>query len=244
MSVYLDLAFCANFLFDAQIIVIAHLICSKKIRPLRVFFAALMGGVEGVLVFFPYFGILSLPPINAAVSVLMTAIAICPCRVRQFLRFYIVFMSASFFLAGFMTFLSAGALWGSLLILPTCLMLKRIKDEIFLKRADAVLYFNGKRVEKRALYDSGNCVFYLGKPVIFGNKKLFFDLFGKDSSEEELKTCEKMCVIPYKTVGKSGTVMGIRLDKAVVDGKCFDGAVLGFFEENLRDEIILNGTMM
>jgi len=240
MSVYLDLAFLVNFLFDAEILCLSHFICSEKIRPFRIFLAAFMGGIEGVLVFFPFFDALSLPSVNFFVSLLIAAIASAPCKIGKFITFYIIFVSASFFIAGFMVFAHAGVFWGILLAMPVYFAIAKIKSEIFLKRTKAVLYYGGKRIERQALYDSGNSVTYLGKPVIFGNRALIPEFLG----DESLENCEKICIIPYKSAGKSGTVLGIRLDKAVVCGKAFDGAVLGFFDEGFKDEIILNGTMM
>ncbi len=240
MSVYLDLAFFANFLFDAQLLCLAHFICSEKIRPLRVVLAAFMGGIGGVLVFFPFFGALSLPSVNFAVSLLITLTAIAPCKIGKFVAFYIVFLSSSFFLAGLMVFARAGTVWGVLLIMPAYFAIAKIKKEIFLKRTVAVLCYGGKRIEKTALYDSGNSVTYMGKPVIFGKKELASELLG----EEALETCENVCAVPYKTLGKRGIVLGLRLDYAEAFGKSYSGAVLGFFEEDANDEIILNGSMM
>ena len=240
MSVYLDLAFLANFLFDAELLCLTYFICSEKIRPFRIFLAAFMGGVEGVLVFFPFFRALSEPSVNFAMSLLIVLIAIAPCKIGKFITFYIIFVSASFFLAGFMVFAHTGTFWGILLILPIYLAISKIKKELLSKRTKAVLCYDGKSIERQAFYDSGNSVTYFGKPVIFGGRELIPELLGKES----LESCEKVCIIPYKTLGKSGTVMGIRLDRAVVCGKSYEGAVLGFFDEEAKDEIILNGSMI
>lgn len=239
MSVYLDLAFFLNFLFDGELIILSHLICSKKVRPFRVLLAAFLGGVEGVFVFFPYFGILSLPPVSILVSLLITAAAISPCRKRDFFAFYIVFLGSSFFLAGIITFVRAEWLWGGLLILPLYGIVTRIKKEILQKHTTVTLCYKDKKFTKTALYDSGNSVFYFGKPVIMAKKELLGDFFCKENLEE----CEDICVIPYKTVGKSGVLTGIRLERAIVNGKSYDGAVLGFFDDNLSDEVILNRIM-
>jgi len=243
MGIYLDLAFFANFLFDAELIVMAHLICSRKIRPFRIFIAAFLGGLQGVLVFFPYFGILSLPPVSILVSLFMAAAAICPCRKKDFFSFYIIFLGTSFFLAGIISFMRAELFWASLLILPIYCAVTVIKKEICLKRSRVTLFYKDRVIKKEALYDSGNAVFYFGKPVIMANMELLNEILGKDFTENALKSCEDICVIPYKTVGKSGTLTGIRLDRAIVNGKNYEGAVLGFFDEDLSDEIILNRVM-
>lgn len=243
MSIYLDLAFFLNFLFDAELIILTHLVCSRKVRPFRVFLAAFLGGMQGVFVFFPYFGILSLPPVSVLVSFLITAAAIYPSSKKDFFTFYIIFLGASFFLAGAITFAHVQVLWGSLLIIPLYGVIAKIKKEILLKHSTVTLCYKDRRIEKKALYDSGNSVFYLGKPVIIANKTLIGDFFGENIRVCDLEKSEDVCVIPYKTVGKSGTLIGIRLDSAVVDGKSYDGTVLGFFDENLNDEIILNRVM-
>ena len=241
MTIYIDTAFLINFTFDAQLITLTCLICSKKVKPYRVLFTAIMGGVQGVLVFFPYFDILSLPPVNILVSLMMSTIAVCPCKTKDFLKFYMIFLSLSFCLAGIMTFLSLRGIIGAFLIFPAYAIIRKIKSEIVLKRTKVSLYLDGKKIEKDALYDSGNSVFYFGKPVIFGNSSLIYELFDKEFCLYEYSG---ICIIPYKTVGKSGIVMGIRLDRAVIDGKSYDGTVLGLFDEKLKDEIILNGVMM
>ena len=159
---------------------------------------------------------------------------------KKFITMYIIFMSSSFILAGLMMYTRAGTFWGIMLILPAYCAIARIKKELFLKRTKAVLCYGGRRIERRALYDSGNSVTYMGKPVIFGNKELIPEFLG----DEDIEACGNICVIPYKTLGKSGTVLGIRLDHAEVYGKSYAGAVLGFFDGAVRDEIILNGTMV
>ena len=244
MSVYLDLAFFLNFIFDLELIILTHLICSKKIHTLRVLISAFLGGMQGVLVFFPYFGILSLPPVSILVSLLMAAICQNPLKKREFLSFYIIFLASSFFLAGILAFMRAKTIMGVLMILPVYAVIIKVKKEIFVKRSRVVLYYKDKKIEKPALYDSGNAVFYLGKPVIFGNIELLCNFFDTQLSKKDLENCENICIVPYKTVGKSGTITGIRLDKALVNGKTYEGAILGFFEENFEDEIILNRIMV
>lgn len=244
MSIYLDSAFFINFLFDLEIIIFAHFVCTKKICALRVFCSAFLGGMQGVLVFFPYFDILSLPPVSLIVSLLMTAICQSPGRIREFLSFYIIFLASSFFLAGIMTFMHAKNITGLLFILPVYAIVMTIKKKIFVKESRITLYYKDKIIEKTALYDSGNAVFYSGKPVIFGNIDLLCDILDTDFPKMDLEKCEKVCIVPYKTVGKSGIIKGIRLDRVTVNGKNYENAVLGFFEEKLEDEIILNRIMV
>lgn len=244
MSVYLDLAFIISFLFDFELIMLAHIICSKKIHPFRVFFSAFVGGMQGVLVFFPYFGILSMPPASFAVSVFMAAVCTDIRKKREFLSFYIVFLSMSFLLAGMMMFVNSSTLMGILLIFPVWIVAEKIKKTIFARRSNVVLYLGNKSIESNALYDSGNAVFYLGKPVILANREIFCKLFGKDFQKNDLDRLENVCKVPYKAVGNSGILTGVILDKAVVNGKSYEGVVLVFFEGNFDDDVILNRIMV
>ena len=136
MSVYLDLAFLINFLFDIELLWITHIICSEKIRPFRIFLAAFMGGLQGVVVFFPFFSALSLPPVNFLISLIMVFTAVSPCKIGKFITFYIIFVSASFFTAGLTVFMHADALMGILLVLPCYFLIVKIKKELYLQPCD------------------------------------------------------------------------------------------------------------
>ncbi|MBR4173466.1 MAG: sigma-E processing peptidase SpoIIGA [Clostridia bacterium] len=118
MSVYLDVAFLINFLFDAEIIILTLKIASKKIAYLRVVFAAFVGGMAGVFVFFPYFRILALPPISFSVLALMLYIAGNLKSKKDFFEIYIIFLINAFLFGGIMTFLRLKATFGLLVILP------------------------------------------------------------------------------------------------------------------------------
>ena len=109
-----------------------------------------------------------------------------------------------------------------------------------------LLSYKGKKIEKNAVYDSGNTVFYYGTPVIFGSKTIFFEILGKNFEDSDILTeigAEDLCMVSYKTVGKSGIAKGIRLENAVVSGKSFEGTVICLFEGDLKDKIILNSIM-
>ena len=241
MRVYLDIAFFVNFIFDAEILFLMLTITSKKITYKRLIFAALLGGLQGVFVFFPYFRILSLPPVSFLVSLLMVFIAAKPSTKREFFENYLIFLMTSFLFGGVMTFLKLRAVFSTLLILPVYLGILKIRQKIFKKRTRITLCYKGKNLERDAVYDSGNTVFYFGKPVIFGSKRLFCDILDRDLSDMKY---EDFCLVPYKCVGKSGIAKGIRLDKAVVSDKNFDGTVFCYFDEDLNDEVILNGVMV
>lgn len=244
MSVYLDIAFFVNFIFDAEILFLVLTVTSKKITYFRLFLSALMGGLQGVFVFFPYFRILSLPPVSFLVSFLMVYIAVKPLTKKELFENYLVFLLTAFLLGGAMTFLKIKAIFGVLLILPLYLGIGKIRRKIYKKNIKVTLCYKEKVLERDAVYDSGNTAFYFGKPVIFGSKGLFYEITGGEQSGFNEDNSKNFCLVPYRCVGKSGIAKGIRLDSAIVSDKSFDGTVLCCFEEKLTDEVILNGIMV
>lgn len=239
MSVYLDIAFLVNFLFDCEIIFLTLKISSKKIVYSRIAFAGILGGLEGVFVFFPYFRILSQPPVSFLVLLLMIHIAAKPSSKREFFESYLLFLVISFIFGGAMTFLRIKTVFGLLLILPIYLAILNIRKKICSKSINAVLCYKDRCVEKNAIYDSGNNVFYLDKPVIFGDKEVFCEIFG-----EEFNANRELLEVSYQSIGGDGVASGIQLEKVVVYGKSFDGAVLCLFDGDLKNRIILNGIMV
>ena len=243
MYVYLDLAFLINFLFDAEILFLTLKITSKRIVIWRILLAALVGGLQGVFVFFPYFRILSVPPISLLTPLFMLGIALGKTNI---LIEYVIFLVISFIFGGAMSFFNFGAAFGLILIIPVYMGIMKIRRNIFKKQKDITLYYKDRIIRKNAVYDSGNSVFYFGKPVIFGNRHTFCEILDKNTIEnsiyEEINP-DDLCVVPYKSLGKSGVAAGIRLEKAVVSGKNFDGAVICYFDDN-KNEVVLNGIMI
>lgn len=239
MSVYLDIAFLINFLFDTEIILLTLLVTSKKIMPYRIVLAGFLGGLEGVFVFFPYFEILLIPPISFLISFLLVFISVYPSKLKELFETYIFFLITAFLFGGIMSFFNLKTIFGLFLILPIYLAIIRVRKEIFKKRTRVTLCYKGREIEKNALYDSGNTVFYFGKPVIFASKELFLEILGEDFADEK-----DLCTVTYGSAGKKGISQGIRLEKAVVSGKSFDGAVICPIGNDLKEDVILNGIMV
>ena len=247
MSVYLDVAFFINFMFDAQIILLTLTVISKKIVYPRIIFSAFLGGLQGVLVFFPYFRILSLPPVSFLVSLLMVFTAVNPNSLKELFEGYIFFLIASFLIGGAMAFLKLRVIFGLLLIFPLFLTIQNIRNKIFRKNTRVILCYKGKMIETNAVYDSGNTVSYFGSPVIFGSREIFREIMDKDIPDQEMLYGEDsgdLCLVTYKSMGKSGICAGIRLENAIVSEKNYEGTVICLFEGNLEDKVILNSVMV
>ncbi len=247
MIVYADLVFLVNFAFDMELLLILLKLTSKKAPPVRLFLSACIGGVQGVFVFIPYFRILAAPPAGLFVPLVMTVLVMYPSRLREYIKVWLLFLCCSFVLSGMMSFFGIDTLWGLLLLVPVYAAVSLIKKTSIKKNLHTALYYGENCVKVEGFMDSGNGMMYRGVPVILANEKIFEKLFGKGfniNAVYEWADSRDICVIPYQALGKTGVVTGVRLDKAVIDGKNYENVILGYFSDNLTDDLILNGIMV
>lgn len=246
MTVYADILFLINFAFDAEILAILCKIYSKKIPPFRFLLSACLGGFAGVFAFIPYFEILSRPPARFILPIIMTALVFLPCKKGRLAGAAVSFTAISFLFSGAIHFFGMSALSGLLLpaiLYPAiCIVRKNIKR----KRSTALLKYKDRKISGEGFFDSGNLLKSGGAPVILGSRAIFESLFGKGFRIEavsEWTDSEDIRLVPYSTLGKSGAVLGIKLDSAVIDGKSYDNTVLAYCEDNFSEDLILNATM-
>lgn len=246
MTVYADILFLINFAFDAEILAILCKVYSKKIPPARFLLSACLGGLAGVFVFIPYFKILSLPPARIILPIIMTALVFLPCKKGRLAGGAAVFTAISFLFSGAIHFFGMNAFSGLLLpagLYPAiCVVKKNIKR----KRSTAVLKYKDRKITVEGFFDSGNLLKSGGAPVILGSRAVFERLFGKgfriEAAAEWLDSVD-IRLVPYSALGKSGAVLGIRLDSAVIDGKVYENTVLAYCEDDFSEDLILNAAM-
>lgn len=247
MTVYADVLFLVNFVFDAEILAIALKLSSKRLSLPRLLLSACVGGLQGVFVFIPYFRILCAPPSRFILPLVMTAVVFCPCSVRELLFGWLVFLTASFLFSGAAAFFSLGAPVALCLAVPVYLVACLVKRRSVRKTGNAVLVYRGKKLTETGFFDSGNMLFCGESPVILADRSVFERLFGKGFSitaAEEWADARDLRFVPYKALGREGIVRGIRLDFVTVNGKRYDNAVLGYSDEEFSDSLILNGIMI
>lgn len=246
MTVYADVVFFVNFAFDAGILLILSKLSPGRVSYLRVALSACLGGMQSLFAFVPYFRILCLPPAGACMAFVMAYIALGNGGFRAVLRGGTALLALTFALSGAVNFFGVNPLWGITLLIPIYFAVCMLKRGFTKRYKTAVLVYGEKKITAEGFCDSGNMAECNGKPVILADLTVFEKLFGKGFSvnaPQEWVKSEDLRIVPYTALGKSGVLYGIRLDKAVVDGKCYNDAVLGYFSDNFEDSLILNGIM-
>ncbi len=246
MTVYADVLFIINFLFDAEILLILLRLYSKKIPLVRLLLSTCIGGLQGIFVFIPYFRILCAPPARFLIPLVLVWAVFAPCKTGELIGAWISFLTISFAFSGAISFFDLKAIYGLLLLIPVYVMLTLLKRNIKRKKSIATLTYKDRKIAEEGLYDSGNALFYNSSPVILADKSVFEKLFGKGFSinaANEWVDAEDLCLVPYSALGGEGTIFGIRLESAVINGKRYDNAVLGYSGDKFKDNLILNSTM-
>lgn len=246
MTIYADVLFFINFVFDAQLLFVLCKIYSKKPPVFRILLSASIGGFAGVFAFVPYFGILLWPPIKVVLPVLMTSAVFLPCRKKMLLGACLAFCGISFIFSGAVSFFGMSAASGLLIPVLTYLIVCVIKKNIKKGRSRTTLRYKGKKTVEEGFLDSGNMLSSNGAPVILANKAVFERLLGKGFSPLAISEWADSCdvrIVPYTALGKRGAVIGIKLDWAEIGGKRYPGAVLAYSEEEFSEDLILNSAM-
>ena len=246
MTLYADICFFINFAFDAEILILLCKIYSKKIPKLRLLFASLAGGLFSVFAFVPYFEILSRPPARFIIPAFLVCIVFMPINFKGFLSRYLTFTSISFIISGAISFLGLSGVQGLLIPLPIYLLLCILRKNINKRKGEVILEYQDKKATADGFFDSGNMLLSGGLPVILGNDKIFEKLLGCNMADENLASFGRKFdarIIPFVSLGRAGTVMGVKLTRIWVDGKEYDDVVLAYAGKAFSDELILNSIM-
>ena len=247
MTLYADICFFINAAFDAEILVLLCRIYSKKVPKMRLIISSLLGGLFGLFAFIPYLEILSRPPARFILPVFMVYIVFKPINFKSFFGRYLTFISISFIMSGAINFFDLSGLEGLLIPLPIYLILCVLRKNISKRKGEVILEYKNRQTTADGFFDSGNMLLSGGLPVILGNDKIFERLLGCNMADENLASfCRKFDarIIPFISLGKAGTVMGVKLTRIWVDGKEYDDVVLAYAGKAFSDELILNSIMI
>lgn len=247
MTIYADLSFLINTLFDAEILFILCKVHSKKAHKFKIFLASLFGGIFGVFVFIPYLEVLARFPARFIIPAFMVYIAFKPFGRKQFFSIYLSYLAISFIMSGMVIFFDLNAYFGLLIPIPVYLLLCILRKNVNKKKGEVILEYKNKSITAEGFYDTGNMLLSGGNPVILGSERIFEDLLECKISKENIMSLSKrfeMRIIPFMSLGKAGTVLGVMLDRIWVDGKEYDQVVLAYAGNKFSDELILNSVMI
>ena len=127
------------------------------------------------------------------------------------------------------------------------MVIDKLRGCLLKKHKCAELYYKDSKVTVQGFCDSGNMLMYKDTPVILAEHKIFEELFGKGfnmSGVMEWIDDKDLRYVSYSSVGKSGVVPGIMIDKAIIENRIFDKVILGYIGEGFSEQVILNSIMI
>lgn len=248
MAVYADVLIVLNLYVNYFILNITCRLLKDKAKFIRLFAAALVGGISSLYIFLPSMGIVvdTLFKLITSAAVIFTAFGYT--SLKSFVRRIGVFFTASFLFAGGMMGIWAALkpsqlaiksgvvyinLSPALLIISTlaCYLIIRVirffvsKQGYYGKRCKLKIALDQNSTEITALVDTGHSLTdaITGKEVIIIDGKVATQLLGciPDLDEIAVSPPKGLRVIPYSTVGGHGVLVAFTPDKvsAKIEGE-------------------------
>ncbi len=233
MTVYLDVIFFINLLYQFGILEVLTMLYKIKVSTIRLLSGAVLGSLLYCLCI-----VLQLPlgelwykiVLGIGIGIVVNIVAFVPMALH---RMWILLMSQcllAFCLSGILQFLPVNVQTGYLMLTASgaviflCLFCVRIRKMLFEKiRNEQSIYrahivHRGKLVEVNALMDTGNSLTdpISGEVVIVMQKTTMEKLF----KEDELRQQPGYRMIPYHSIGKNdGILEAFRLERLEIVGK-------------------------
>ena len=247
MKIYLDYVFLINFLFDFILLLGVSIILKRKISKKRLLLGSLFGGLSFFIILFNISSLLFfiLKMILAIVMLLITfSYRSFKYTMNNFIYLiilsvimggvlYLINIEVGYSHLGMLIFTNGKSLnliillfIGLLTVLIYSKYIKGVKKDL-VHKYKTTLFIDNKKLDLIGFLDTGNCLYYLNKPVLILNKNIKVNLENK-----------KMYYVPYKTIDKPGIMKCIKVDKIFIENK-------GFFENVYlalsNDKFHLNG---
>lgn len=263
MVVYLDVLFLVNFLMNYFIISICTAIVPNRSKYKRKILASILGGIYGVGIFIPEMNFMYSVISLFGFSVGLVAIIFCPCRFRDFLKILAVFYISTFMLSGgifmLMPFFGGGVFKNNIIYIKSGYLIvfaglvaalivfgmKYVKKNFGRKEYNIRIKYRDNSVEGFGIFDSGNELKdpTTGAGVIVIDKNMLEGLFLKGVNEFNLGEwidARDIRVIPYKTVGNEGVMMGFLADEVILDGRKLGKVTIAISPEDLKERVLIN----
>ncbi len=253
MIIYLDLIFLSNFFGDYLCLCLTNIIYAK-IPLWRRLLSATAGGIYGVIVCLPHTAFLSSLPAKAVAGVILAVICYAPARTFSIIRAAGVIIISSMLLCGGCELIAAKQTQLSIMLslfASACLIYCSaawLRSQVYARHLGCTLCRNGKKLHISGFYDSGNrlCFGSESNRVIVADERVLKSLINKDASLSNLREWlseSEILQIPFSGAA-GGTLVGITLDYAKIDGRRYDDVVLGICENRIDEKIILHSTMV
>lgn len=233
MTVYLDVIFFINLLYQFGILEVLTALYKLKTRTLRLLSGAALGSLLYCLCI-----VLKLPlgelwckiMIGIGIGIVVNMVAFIPMSLHKMWVLLISQCLLSFCLSGILQFLPIKAQTGYLMLSASgaviflCLFCVRIRKMLFekLRLEQSIyrvrIYHRGKMLEADALMDTGNSLTdpISGETVIIMQKSTVGKLF----TEDELRQQSGYRMIPYHSIGnEDGILEAFRLERLEIIGE-------------------------
>lgn len=243
MTIYIDLLFILNFIYDFLLLMTVSITLKRNIKIKRILLGAFIGTISTFIVFFPLNKYLSLL-LKISTSLVMV---ICTYKfkdVKYFFNNLVYLYMSSVILAGFLYFLKIEFNNLSYILLlgiaPLILYLyvkeqKNLKKIVNYYKKVIITLKNNQILELNAFIDSGNKLKdpVTNKYIILINKKRLKGIYNIRSP----------MYVPIKTINKNSLLECISINNIKVDNKIYTNYLLGLsdtFNEFDGVECLLN----
>jgi len=227
MTIYVDLLFILNFIYDFLLLITVSITLKRNISVKRLLMGALFGAISTFIIFIPINKYI-LFILKLITSLIMVIITYKFKDIKYFINNIIYLYMCSVILAGFLYFLKIEfnnlSYIISLLIAPLILCLyikeqKKLKKIVNYYKKVIITFKNNKILELNAFVDSGNKLKdpITNKYIILINKKTLKGIYNIRSP----------MYVPIKTVNGSSLLECISIKNIVVDEKEYNNYLLG-----------------
>ena len=227
MTIYVDLLFILNFIYDFLLLITVSITLKRNISVKRLLMGALFGAISTFIIFIPINKYI-LFILKLITSLIMVIITYKFKDIKYFINNIIYLYMCSVILAGFLYFLKIEfnnlSYIISLLIAPLILCLyikeqKKLKKIVNYYKKVIITLKNNKIIELNGFVDSGNKLKdpITNKYIILINKKTLKGIYNIRSP----------MYVPIKTVNGSSLLECISIKNIVVDEKEYNNYLLG-----------------
>ncbi len=227
MTIYLDLLFLLNFIYDLLLLLTVSVTLKRNTKFKRILLGSIFGAISTFIILIPINKYLLLI-LKILTSVIMLIITYSFKNIKYFFNNLLYLYMTSVILAGFLYFLKLEfnnlSYLISLSIAPLILYLyineqKKLKEIVNYYKKVIVTFKNNKTLSLNGFIDSGNKLKdpITGKYIILVNKKTLKGIYNIRSP----------MYVPIKTINNKSLLPCISIKNIIIDDKIYNNYLLG-----------------